>query len=276
MADVSALGPGTAALLGAVQGLTEFLPVSSSGHLALTSHWLQTRRGLQMPEDILFECLVHVATLLAVVVHYRRDVGALLRFWLSTLWRSDTRFTDPAWGLSLALALGTVATAVVGFALEPWARAAFDLPQVVGGFLLVTAGVLAVTLWSRAPAQGATPITLLQAVIIGVVQGLATFPGISRSGTTIAVALMLGVARPEAARFSFLLAIPAILGATLLEFRDLESLTIGAGAMVTGFVTAAVVGYLALITLIGFVNRGRLAWFAPYCVAVGLAAILFV
>ncbi len=273
MSDAASLGMESAALLGAVQGLTEFLPVSSSGHLALAEHWLVTRRGIAMPQDILFECLVHVGTLLAVVFHYRRDLVALGRCWLSTAWRRSTRSADPLWHLTLALIVGTVVTAVIGLALEDVVKPIFAMPRVVGAMLLVTAALLTATRWAPPPREGSGGITLAQAVVIGVLQGIAVTPGISRSGATIAVALLLGVGRAEAARFSFLLSIPAILGATLLEMRDLEGTTLTPGAMAAGLVTAALVGYAALVVLVGFVSRGRLAWFAPYCVIVGVAAI---
>jgi undecaprenyl-diphosphatase len=270
MADPATITVGKAALLGSIQGLTEFLPVSSSGHLALAGHVLGTRQS-----DITLEILVHIATLLAVVVYYWRDVVGLAKFWLITVWRSPERFRDPLMRLSLALIVGTAVTVAVVFPLKDPLESVFDMPRVVGLMLLLTAVLLALTLLRRSESQGNPDIGLLAAGLIGLVQGLAATPGISRSGSTIAVALLLGIARPEAARFSFLLSIPAILGAALLKLRDFEEITLGAAPMAVAFVTSAVVGFLALWVLVGFVRRGRLAWFAPYCVAVGLAAILF-
>jgi undecaprenyl-diphosphatase len=255
--------------LGAVQGLTEFLPVSSSGHLVLVEHWLDTQTS-----DLTFEILVHMATLCVVLLHYRHDVLGLLHFWAEPMWKSG-RALDPRWGLSVSLALGTAATGVVGFLLLDFAKGLFGKPQIVGGMLLVTAALLASTLITRRGREGAVAIAPTLAILIGVVQGLATIPGISRSGSTIAVALLVGIARPEAARFSFLLSIPAILAALLVTLLDVDEITLGAGAMVTGFVCAAVVGHFALVALVQFVNRGRLAWFAPYCAALGIAVMLW-
>lgn len=270
MSDPTSFGPGVAALLGTVQGLTEFLPVSSSGHLVLAEHWLDA----SAPEDILFECLLHMGTLVAVIFHYRRDVWGLIQFWLTRVWDGAKRREDPMWGLSLALIVGTVITGVVGLAFEDKFKPVFGMPRLVGGMLIVTAALLTMTIWSRAPKEAGTRFTIWHGIIIGLAQGVAIMPGISRSGTTIAVALMIGIARPDAARLSFLMSIPAILGATLLALKDLGESSLTFGAAAAGFVTSAVVGYLALIALVGFVNRGRLAWFAPYCVLVGITAVI--
>ncbi|PON18798.1 hypothetical protein C2W62_06075 [Candidatus Entotheonella serta] len=262
-----------ATLLGALQGLTEFLPISSSGHLVLLQHLF----GLHEPA-LIFDLFVHIATLAAVLAMYRQDVYALFTAWLSP--PNGTSRNAPervsARRLGLLLVLANIPTAVIGLLFESTFEHFFSTPWIVGIALLVT-GALLWTLRPSSGRQGGTAeVGMAQAILLGCIQGLTITPGISRSGSTIAIALLCGVSRESAARFSFLMAIPAILGAALLKSDSVSTLAIAElNLVITGMISALVVGYIALRYLIRLVVQGELWRFAFYCWAVGLSAILF-
>jgi len=260
-----------AVLLGALQGLTEFLPISSSGHLVLLQHLF----GIREPA-LLFDLCVHIATLAAVLAMYRQDVRALFAAWLRPRGggSGDDAERVSARRLGMLLVLANVPTAVIGLLFESTFERFFAMPWVVGAALLLTGALL----WLLRPAagrqSGAGEVGIGHAILLGCVQGLAITPGISRSGSTIAVALLCGVSRPAAARFSFLMAMPAILGAALLKSRHLSALAMTELTLVlVGMMSALVVGYVALRYLIRLVMQGELWRFAFYCWAVGLTAI---
>jgi undecaprenyl-diphosphatase len=265
-----------ALLLGALQGLTEFLPVSSSGHLVL----LQRLFGLREPA-LLFDILVHVATLGAVIIFYRYDVWGLIQACpgLSTIFRQavpDGENRDASnRRLGILLLIANLPTAVIGLIFATSLEQLFATPWTVGIALLITG----CTLWSLkgaiAPHNGLSDMHVGHALLLGVIQGLAITPGISRSGSTIAVALWCGLRQEAAARFSFLMAIPAIIGAMLLKSRELSALSRDQmGLMIVGMLTALVVGYLALRFLLRLLMRGNFWYFAIYCWLVGAAAVL--
>lgn len=261
--------------LGAVQGATEFLPVSSSGHLAVGQ--LLLGRAVTGNSSLLFEVLMHLATLLAVVVVYRRDVLGLLRGvgralvavfrgGLGPLVRDDAQAN-----LALCVAAGTIPTGVLGLTLRGPAGVLAGSPEGLGlAFLAVAALLLASRKWPG----GSRELDWKAALIIGLAQGIAVLPGVSRSGVTIATALALGLPRAEAARFSFLLAIPAILGAAALEF-DCSAIPAGelALALSLSAATAFTVGLGALLLLVRLVQGGRLWLFAPYVAALGIFSL---
>ena len=250
--------PLDAALLGLVQGLTEFLPVSSSGHLVLTASVL----GLE--PNLLFDVLVHLATLVATIVYYRRDVGGVIsavitapKVGLQESWH------DESFRLAMFVVVASVPTAVMGLGLKDLIEQHLATPNYVAGFLVVTGCLLAMTLL-RKNANRAVELTLGTALVLGVVQGCAILPGISRSGSTIAVALVLGIAGKEAARFSFLMALPAITGATLLSLLKLDESQLSFTVVAIGFVSAGISGWVALKWFIPLVEKGKLHIFAPY------------
>jgi undecaprenyl-diphosphatase len=262
---------GQAVLLGLVQGLTEFLPVSSSGHLALAQAYL----GIE-GSSIAVAVLLHAGTLLAISLVFRAGVLRLVRGGLDLLRHP---LAGPAgWSADAVLAAkivcATVPGAVVGLALESRVEAAFGDPRLVAGLLLGTAAIL---LFSRIRRPGGSDVGWRHAWLIGLAQAVAILPGISRSGTTITVALLLGIARPAAAEFSFLAAIPLILGSLVLNLPELERNAAGGEtvALVLGFLTSFVVGWAALVWLIRLVRRGQLHWFAIYCAAVALVVFLW-
>ncbi len=262
-----------ATFLGALQGLTEFLPISSSGHLVLLQHMF----GLHEPE-LIFDLFVHLATLAAVLAIYRKDILSLFAAWLGP--RNDTLIngSDPAAArrLSLLLILANIPTAFIGLYFESTFEQFFSAPWIVGIALLITGTLLWVLKPSFGRQGGMSEVGIGHAILLGCIQGLAITPGISRSGSTIAIALLCGVSRESAARFSFLMAIPAIAGAALLKSDSLSALSMAQlNLIAVGMLSALVVGYIALRYLIRLVMQGELWRFAFYCWGVGLAAILF-
>jgi undecaprenyl-diphosphatase len=267
-----------AVVLGIVQGLTEFLPVSSSGHLVLFQHWL----GWTEPE-LLFDISVHVGTLAAVVVVFFQDLVTLVKtlFKLPTLARSAGGFgrllaVNPEVRLMAMIIVGSVPTAVLGLLFAQVAEQLFASVAMVGVTLIITGTLLWFTRLRKGPGLAMTGMRWRHGLLIGIVQGLAIIPGISRSGSTIAAALYLGIDRHTAFRFSFLLSLPAILGAFVLGL-DGEAFagSLPVGLILAGSLTAAVVGYVALKILLRMVISGWLYCFAPYCWIVGALALVF-
>lgn len=255
-------------ILGLVQGLTEFLPVSSTAHLIFTERFL----GISRP-GILLEAILHLGTALAALILFRGDVRLLLAGWWSTMFRRRTGALPPYGRLAWLILLITVITAAVGLALaDPFERmfgsirgTAFQL-ILTGGILLLARGRGARTMLDARPAD---------AVAIGFAQAAAIVPGISRSGTTITAAMWLGMRGDEAARLSFLAAIPAVTGAGLFGLKDLSlgtSLGYTPVQLFVGFLVSAVSGAFAIRWLLAVVRRGRLTGFAAYCIAAGAAA----
>jgi undecaprenyl-diphosphatase len=265
------MSPAVGFLLGLVQGLTEFLPVSSSGHLVLVEHLLGAHEA-----TVAFEVLLHVATLLAAMIELRPELGRISAFLASSLgirWVS-LRSDDLREGrrLFFALVIGTIPAVAAGLLFKPAIEAFFDSPRFVGFALLFTGAVL---LGTRFAPRGQGPIDMGSALAIGLAQALALLPGVSRSGMTLAAGLFSGIKRERVVRFSFLLSLPAILGASLLQLRDGASLAgIPPVTLVVAFVTALVSGWVAMQVLLRVVIAGRLSLFGLYCLAVGTAALL--
>ncbi|MDA3898576.1 MAG: undecaprenyl-diphosphate phosphatase [Desulfobacteraceae bacterium] len=267
-----------AIILGAIQGLTEFFPVSSSGHLVI----FQQMMGLKEPV-LIFDISVHVGTLAAIVVYFFNDIIRIFKSFLrsascrlsgqseklSKVEISDTRM---AW----MLVAGSLPTAMIGFGMHMVSGVLFSSLTIVGVSLLVTGGILLGTRWMNQETEQGLDLTIKQALLIGTVQGLAVIPGISRSGSTIVAGLFLGVNRDIAIRYSFLLSIPAILGALVLQlFTDAS----GAGnislvVIAAGLLTSLIVGYAALSLLVKMVQKGHLYFFTPYCFTLGVIAII--
>lgn len=245
-----------AILLGILQGLTEFLPVSSSGHLFLAEKIL----GLKDPQ-LTFDILLHLGTLLAVLFFLRREIAEVL----ASLFRREPGFGQAAWGRRdiLLMIVSSVPTAVIGYAFHDTVEAGVSVAGVGTGYLLLTAFLLLSNLRVR-PKMDPERIDLWEALAIGIMQGMAVWPGLSRSGSTISLALILGIGASRSAKYSFFLSVPAILGAAGLQFHR------GAAGMpevlpsVLGFLIALLVGYLALTFVERLVTRGKFLWFAPY------------
>ena len=250
-----------AIFLGFVQGATEFLPVSSSGHLVIA----QTLLAVDVP-GIVFEVAVHVATLASIFVAYRTRVWDLGRGALSR---------DPGALRYLALiVLASVPAGLVGVLGKDAVEAMFENPVVPGVGLLITGVLLWSSRWALPRATGSVS-TWTVALAIGVAQAFAITPGVSRSGTTIVAALWLGVEAREAAAFSFLMAIPAIAGAAVLELPNLGEGGVDWRLVVGGGIVAAVTGVLAIRTLVAMLASRSFHVFAPYCWAVGALFLLY-
>jgi undecaprenyl-diphosphatase len=256
-----------ALLLGAVQGATEFLPVSSSGHLAVLKDILAIG---DIP--ILFDVILHIATLIVVVFVFRKRIGGLLRSvgrWISRRANeTDSENLRLAWVIIVA----TVITAVIGLGvgrLEIGSN-----PRVVSALFIVTGGIL---IGSRffAGSRDYRDIGLRDGLVVGIAQGLGVFPGISRSGITISAGLVSGLNREKAGEFAFLVSIPAILGAFILTLKDAGELSesVGTMALVVGFVAALIVGIAALTVLLKLVRSGKLFYFALYLIPLGIVGL---
>lgn len=248
----------SAILLAVIQGLTEFLPVSSSGHLALGSLIMDIPA-----EDISFEVVVHLGTLMAVLAVYMKDISRLLRGVL--------RRQKDSLALAGVLALASVPAALAGFFLQDSISSLFGDPIAVSAMLIVTGCVLFGTRFLADGRRGRP--TAAGSLLVGVSQALALLPGISRSGFTISSGLLAGIRREEAARFSFLLSVPAILGAAVLKLGEAGSGEAGISLMAAGFAVSALTGYAALRVLLRFLRAGKFSSFAWYCWLVGGAGL---
>ncbi|MBN1661082.1 MAG: undecaprenyl-diphosphatase UppP [Anaerolineae bacterium] len=259
-----------AIILGIIQGATEFIPVSSSGHLVLVP-WLL---GWESP-GLMFDTVLHLGTLLAVVAYFWRDWWALVSAWVRGLVRWD--WSDPNARLAWLLVLGTIPAAVAGVLLEDFFESLFAAPAWVSFFLLVTAALLAVSEFLGRRFRDLGHVRWRDALIVGLAQAAAIAPGISRSGATIAAGLGRGLERPAAARFSFLLSTPIILGAgamQLLDLFDIADPLAQAPALVAGLAAAAISGYLCIWGLLRYLQRGKLYPFAIYCAVAGTATLI--
>jgi undecaprenyl-diphosphatase len=259
-----------AILLGVVQGATEFIPVSSSGHLVLVP-WLL---GWDSP-GLVFDTVVHWGTLVAVLAFFWRDWWRLISAWLRGLVRWE--WHDPEARLMWLLIAGSIPAAVIGYLLESFFESLFGQPVWVSAFLLVTAGLLALGEWLGRQTRQMGDLRLRDALVVGLGQAAAIAPGISRSGTTIVAGLLRGMERAAAARFSFLLATPVILGAGLFKLLDLFGAPDALAQLpilLVGFVTAAASGYLCIWGLLRYLQRGKLYIFAAYCVWVGVSCLI--
>jgi undecaprenyl-diphosphatase len=259
-----------ALILGIVQGATEFLPISSSGHLVLVP-WLL---GWDNP-GLAFDTLLHLGTLVAVLAYFRRDLWGLALAWAASL--RERSLGDPQARVAWLIIWGTLPAAVMGLTLEGLFEQLFAAPAWVSILLLVTGLLLVLGEGVRKSESRVENLTWLDALLVGLAQGVAIAPGVSRSGATISAGLWRGLEREEAARFSFLLAIPAILGANLLQLWDLARLSSAgevASRLLLGFLAAAVSGYLAIRFFLGFLKRRSLYPFSIYCWLLGTLTLL--
>ena len=240
-----------AILLGIVQGITEFLPVSSSGHLQIAKELL----GVELEENLTFDVALHAATVLSTIVVLWSEVWRLLKGLFSRRFNEEQAYV-------LKLVLSMIPIGIVGFLLKDRINAPYIL-AVVGAMLLVTAALLAFAYYAK-PRQKET-ISYRDALIIGLAQACAAMPGLSRSGSTIATGLLLGNKKAAVAQFSFLMVLQATSG-------DLTA-GIAAGPLIAGFLASFITGCLACKFMIEVVKRGKLIWFAVYCTVAGLVSI---
>ena len=251
-----------AIILGAVQGLTEFLPVSSSGHLQIAKALL----GVHIDENITFDVMLHAATVLSTVVVMWRELWRLLCGVFSRRFNDEQAYV-------LKIIVSMIPAGVVGVLFADRIEELFSSLPFVGAMLLITAALLAFAYYAR-PRQKDN-LSFRDAFIIGCAQAAATMPGLSRSGSTIATGLLLGNRKETVAEFSFIMVIPVILGKALLDVLSGEMAAVSAGAapLAAGFVAAFVTGAFACKFMIEAVKRGKLIWFALYCAVAGVVAI---
>ena len=256
-----------AIILGILQGLTEFLPVSSSGHIELGKAFLDVKGA----DDATFTIIVHGATVLSIMVVFWKTIWELIQGLFRFQWDTQTQYIAK-------LALSMIPVGLVGVFFEEEVNALFEGRIVmVGCFLILTGGILFLTKLERKETK---QVGFKDAIIIGLTQAIAILPGISRSGTTISTALALGISRERATRFSFLMVLAPILGATILKFKDLvEAGGTGQEASVlpyiAGFIAAFLSGVVACNWMIALVNKGKIIYFSIYCFIIGAIAITY-
>jgi undecaprenyl-diphosphatase len=261
-------------ILGIIQGATEFLPISSSGHLVLAPYLF----GWSIPHDqaFVFDVLVQIGTLFAVIVYFWRDLWAISQDWLSDFKQKQFASTSNS-RLGWLIIVASIPAGVFGILLKDQVEKAFSDPLVTGFFLFGTAALLFSAERLGSKNQSLDRLTLLGALWIGIFQSLAIFPGISRSGATITGGMTKGLDRKSAARFSFLMSIPIMFAAGILALLDLlniANLSAYIPILAIGFITAAVVGYISIRWLLGFLTSHSLYGFAIYCLIVGLLTIV--
>jgi undecaprenyl-diphosphatase len=243
-------------LLGIIQGLTEFLPVSSSGHLVIF------QALFDVPHSIAFDVVVHLATALAVIVYFWKDILELFTSKRKMLW---------------LIVVGTVFTGILGITFKDFFESLFSSVFAVGWFLLLTGLIIVAAEWIGKGKRKLGEMNIWDAVLIGLAQGCAIAPGLSRSGTTISASLARNLDRSLAARFSFLLSIPAILGAGLVQSKAIiKAGTIGIGIwpLVLGFVAAFVSGWVAIKIFMNIIQRMSIRGFAYYCFGAGILVLI--
>lgn len=253
-----------ALILGIIQGLTEFLPVSSSGHIELGKAVL----GTQSADNLMFTVIVHAATMLSIIVVFRKDIWNLIVQIFSFKWNEHTRFV-------VFILISMIPTGIVGLLFESEIEGFFQgRIMFVGFMLLITATVLFLTRFVK---KNDKDISYLKALLIGIAQTIAILPGISRSGATIGTALLLGVDRDVATRFSFLMVLPPIAGATLIKLKDLLQTPAAYNHEITslgiGFIAAFISGVIACSWMLNLVRKGNISYFSIYCLIIGLTAI---
>lgn len=256
-----------AILLGIIQGLTEFLPVSSSGHLELAKALFP---GDQLAkESLLVTVTLHGATALSTVVVFRKDILEILKGLFQFKWNDSTRY-------AFKIIVSMIPAGLVGFYFNDALDVLFDGQiRLVGLMLILTGGLLFLADRSKSTDKG---VSTKNAIIVGLAQAIAILPGISRSGATISTSVLLGIDRQKAARFSFLMVVPLILGKMAKDILDGAFVESGVNGwpLAAGFISAFVVGLLACQWMIALVRRSQLKYFAYYCFAVGLIAIFFI
>ena len=255
-----------AIILGIIQGLTEFLPVSSSGHLEIGKAILGSQ---SIPEEsLMITVVLHFATALSTIVVFRKDIADIFKGLFQFKWNEETIF-------SIKIILSMIPAALVGLFFEDQLEALFGGNILFVGFMLL---ITALLLWLADKAKNTEkPVSYSNAFVIGISQAIALLPGISRSGATISTSVLLGNDKTKAARFSFLMVVPLIFGkiAKDLLFGDLTSTTIEIAPLLAGFIAAFVAGFAACTWMIQLVRKSKLSYFAIYCFIVGLIAIIY-
>ena len=263
-----------AIILGIVQGITEFLPISSSAHLVLVPYWLNWE--LSADQAFVFDVLVQMGTLVAVIIYFAKDLWSIIKGFLAGI-AGKKPFQDDKHRMGWLVILATIPAGIAGLFLKDKIEAAFANPYLVAVFLLVTAVLISLAEWIGKKVRNMDEMNSLDAVVIGLFQALSIFPGISRSGSTIVGGMFRNITREASARFSFIISIPIMLAAGLLGVIDLLKLpNLGQflPTMIIGFVVSGVVGYFAIAWLMKFITKRPLIYFSIYCVLVALTTFV--
>ena len=271
-----------AILMGIVQGLSEFLPISSSAHLVFTSNFYKVFKGIEIAqqsnEEVFFDIMVHLGTLIAVLIFFRKDIAEILKAMWHALKSKNWSYKKAKLGLYIVL--GTVITVALALPIKDIAEKLVYSPSIVGILLFITGFVLLASEYmSKHFTAKRENVDIKTSILIGLAQGLAALPGFSRSGWTIATGLFFGLDRVTAARYSFLLSIPIILGASmvypLVKIDIHEAMTYNWIAIIAGTIISGVVGYLCIKYFMKFISKFSLAIFGWYCILAGIGAFVF-
>lgn len=270
-----------AILMGIVQGLSEFLPISSSGHLVFTSNFYKVFKGIDITQpssqEVFLDIMLHLGTLIAVLIFFRKEIWEICKGLYFGL--KNKKYDNMNFKLGIYIILGTFITIFVAYPLRDICAKLVFMPATVGLLLIFTGFLLLFSEYYSSKHPEKRPVTLISSIFIGLAQGLAALPGFSRSGLTIATGLLSGVDRVTAARYSFLLSIPIILGASMiypiLEIDFNEIVTYNWSAIIVGTVVSAIVGYFCIKYFIKFVQRFSLGFFGYYCIIMGIVAYVF-
>ena len=271
-----------AILMGIVQGLSEFLPISSSAHLVFTSNFYKVIKNIPIVqssnEEVFFDIMVHLGTLIAVLIFFRKDVLNILK----AMWHAlkTKNWDDKEAKLGLFIMAGTIITVMLALPINEIAEKLVYTPSIVGILLFITGFTLLYSEYkSKKLEEKKDEVNLKTSILIGLAQGLAALPGFSRSGWTIATGLFCGLDRVTAARYSFLLSIPIILGASmvypLIKIDIHEAIQYNWSAIIAGTVVSAIVGYLCIKYFMKFISKFSLAIFGYYCIITGVATAIF-
>ncbi len=268
-------------LMGIVQGLSEFLPISSSAHLVFTSNFYKVFKGIEIVQEsnqeVFLDIMLHLGTLIAVLIFFRKEIWQILKALYFGLKNKDYSSKDFKTGIYIIL--GTVITVLIAFPMNEVAEFLVFKPAIVGGLLIGTGILLLFSeFWAKRHGKNAD-VTLKSSILIAIAQGLAALPGFSRSGLTIATGLLTGSDRTTAAKYSFLLSIPIILGASmvypLVKLDFAEVVTYNWTAIIAGTIVSGIVGYLCIKYFLKFVSKFSLSIFGYYCLIMGLVTAVF-
>lgn len=271
-----------AILMGIVQGLSEFLPISSSAHLVFTSNFYKVIKNIPIVqssnEEVFFDIMVHLGTLIAVLIFFRKDIMNILKAMWHALKNKD--WSDKEAKLGLYICVGTIITIVLALPINEIAEKLVYKPAIVGGLLFITGFTLLYSEYKSKKLEKKTDnVNLKTSILIGLAQGLAALPGFSRSGWTIATGLFCGLDRITSARYSFLLSIPIILGASmvypLVKIDIAEAVGYNWSAIIAGTVVSGITGYLCIKYFMRFISKFSLAIFGYYCIIAGIATAVF-
>lgn len=271
-----------AILMGIVQGLSEFLPISSSAHLVFTSNFYKVFKNIpivmQSNEEVFFDIMLHLGTLIAVLIFFRKDVFEIAKALFNAIKTRD--FSNHKAKLAMYIIYGTMITIALALPFNGFAEHLVYHPALVGLLLVVTGGVLFYSEYlSKRNSQKTSAVNLKQSLLIGLAQGFAVLPGFSRSGWTMATGLFAGLDRETSARYSFLLSIPIILGASmvypLVKIDVAEALAYNWYAIIVGTVVSGIIGYLCIKYFMKFISKFSLNIFGYYCVIMGVFTLVF-